>query len=182
MEVALTEGKESAKTMGNPRHSHEELVRYRVYPATVPPMPPYWWNTESTQLRSKAEARRRDFSPGQRAVWDRLSQRQLGAKCLRGVVVSGHVVDFFVPEARLIIDTAPAPKWLGRNLLWMTVTQERLAHDVAVVVADIHARVVERTGVIAYNPYAPEPPHPVLPPFGTPEMAAIIDAARQRAA
>lgn len=170
--IALTEGKEGAETIGNPRHDREGLVRFRIHPATIPPMPSYWWNTESMALRAKAEARRNGFSVTQRRLWKRIAGHQLGTKCLRGVVVSGHVVDFFIPEARLIIDSAPSPRFLGHSLLWLTVHTE----DIEQTMTTIQRHVTERAGIVAYDPLKTYD-IPSLPPCGSARMSAMIDAA-----
>ena len=169
-------GKEGAETMGKPRNEAEGLMRYRVHPATVAPMPPYWWKSESQSLRSKAEARRQGMSVGQRHLWAQLSEDQRGTKCLRGVVVSGHVVDFFIPEARLIIDRGPAPKFLGHRLAWMTVEAARLAHDVAGVVRDIQEQVTERAGVVPYGPNTTVE-QPPMPAPHSPQWRQMIEVA-----
>ena len=159
--------------MGN---QTQELLRFRVHPATVPPMPPYWWKSESPRLRSAAVARRQAMSHNQHRLWKRLSENQVGTQCLRGVVVSGHVVDFFFPEARLIVDRQSAPRFLGLRLAWMTVSDERLAKAFEDVVVEIRGCVTDRAGVVAYTSTPPQESAP-MPPPGSPRWRSMIEAA-----
>jgi hypothetical protein len=168
--------------MGTKRDT-DPLVRFRLHPATIPPMDPYWWKTESQRLRGDAGRRRQEMSLLRRTLWRRLNENQLGTQCLRGVVVSGHVVDFFFPEARLILDGAPSPRFLGLQCAWVMVSDQRLLNDFKGVMKEIESFVTDRTGVVAYDP-ARTYEVPPLPACESVRWRSMVEAAlsRRRAA
>jgi hypothetical protein len=91
--------------------------------------------------------------------------------------VSGHVVDFFFPEARLIVDSTLAPRFLGLQLGWLTISHERLANGFQRAIKDIQDCVIDRTGVIAYDDPRQTQEIPPIPLIDSPRWRAMKDAA-----
>lgn len=61
------------------------------------------------QATYRARALRRASTPAERALWARLRGRRLGAKFRRQQPVGPFFVDFFCPQARLVIELDGAP-------------------------------------------------------------------------
>jgi hypothetical protein len=171
----LVGGKGGVEPMGTNREV-EAIMRFRLHPATVPPMQPYWWKTESQGLRGEALRRRKEMPSALCALWSCLRENKLGTQCLRGVVVSGRVVDFFFPEARLILDRARAPQFLGLQLMWFPLDMSSVECDVEGVVREIAQQVTERAGIVAHDA-AKRCIIPALPLPGSERWSAMVSSA-----
>jgi very-short-patch-repair endonuclease len=56
------------------------------------------------QLRAHAHRMRVGPSDPERVLWAALRSSQLGTRFRRQVVLRGYIVDFFAPEARLVVE------------------------------------------------------------------------------
>lgn len=61
--------------------------------------------TRAAALKDRARAMRRDPTPAQAALWDRLSDKQLGFTFTREVVMGSAIVDFACKPRWLVVET-----------------------------------------------------------------------------
>jgi poly(A) polymerase len=111
------------------------------------------------QLKPRARELRREATPAERMLWERLRRNQLGVQFRRQHVIGAFIVDFYCSSARLVLEVdgpvhessrredADRQEFLEtQGLKVLRFTNELVLHDTEAVVARIRQEVALATG------------------------------------
>ncbi|HEX4611194.1 MAG TPA: TIGR03936 family radical SAM-associated protein, partial [Urbifossiella sp.] len=119
---------------------------------------------------TRARELRREMTPTERALWDRLRSNQLGGfHFRRQQVIDGFIADFYCHAAALVVEADGAAHegrteydadrdrvFAGRGLVVLRVSNDAVASQLPHVLDEIERRCRERAG----RPEQPNPPGP----------------------